>query len=167
METLSRLNSLLFKIIKEIMIIIGFFLIALTFIGVILRYVFGTSIIWAYEVSMMLLVWVSFLGAAIAVQTKSHVNFDLFVSKIPERTRKWIILLKDLIILAFLVIGIYYGYRVFGQTMRQSMQTINLPVGLLYLALPVAFIPMILFYIEELLTEFKPKSQGADQGGMK
>jgi len=26
---------------------------------------------------------------------------------------------------------------------------------------------MILFYIEELLTEFKPKSQGADQGGMK
>ncbi|HPN03793.1 MAG TPA: TRAP transporter small permease [Rectinema sp.] len=167
MEALSRLNSVLFKIIKEIMIIIGFFLIALTFIGVILRYAFGISIIWAYEVSMMLLVWVSFLGAAIAVQTKSHVNFDLLLSKIPEKTRKWIVLLKDIIILAFLVIGTYYGYKVFRQTMRQSMQTINLPVGLLYLALPVGFIPMILFFIEEALTEFTSNAQKIDRGGKK
>ena len=47
------------------------------------------------------------------------------------------------------------------------MQTINLPVGLLYLALPVGFIPMILFFIEEALTEFTSNAQKIDRGGKK
>jgi C4-dicarboxylate transporter DctQ subunit len=164
---LGRINAVIYRVIKEILIAIGLVLIALVFIGAVLRYIFGLSIIWSYEVSILLLVWSAFLGAAAGVRSRNHVNFDLFMNKLPPSARKWAVLLKDLIVIAFLVTGTWYGYKVLGRTMRQQMQTINLPVGLLYMAIPVGFVPMILFYLQELFENFaaKPASAVAKTGG--
>jgi len=162
---LGRVNAVIYKVIKEILIAIGLVLIALIFVGTVLRYIFGLSIIWSYEISILLLVWSSFLGAAAAVRSKSHVNFDFFVNKIPASSRKWALLLKDLIVIAFLVVGTWYGYKVVGRTMRQQMQTINLPVGLLYMAIPVGFVPMILFYLQELIENFTVQPAEAGKEG--
>ena len=74
-------------------------------------------------------------------------------------------LLKDLIVIAFLVTGTWYGYKVLGRTMRQQMQTINLPVGLLYMAIPVGFVPMILFYLQELVENFTARPASASKEG--
>lgn len=154
---LGRINAILYSAIKEILIAIGLVLIALVFVGAVLRYIFGLSIIWAYEVSILLLVWSAFLGAAAGVRSKSHVNFDMFINKVPEGARKWAILVRDLIVIAFLAAGTYFGYKVLGRTMRQQMQTINLPVGVLYMAIPVGFVPMILFYLQDLIENFTAK----------
>jgi len=75
------------------------------------------------------------------------------------------LLLKDLIVIAFLVVGTWYGYKVVGRTMRQQMQTINLPVGLLYMAIPVGFVPMILFYLQELIENFTVQPAEAGKEG--
>ncbi len=154
---LGRINAVIYRVIKEILIAIGLVLIALVFVGTVLRYIFGLSIIWAYEVSILLLVWTAFLGAAAGVRSNSHVNFDMFVNMVPASGRKWVVLLKDLVVLAFLVMGTWYGYKVLGRTMRQQMQTVNLPVGVLYMAIPVGFVPMILFYLQELLENISSK----------
>jgi len=158
---LARLNLVIFRVIKEILITIGLVLIVLVFFGVVLRYIFGLSIVWAYEVSILLLVWSSMLGAAAGIRLNSHVNLDMFVNLIPDSGRKWIILLKDLIVLAFLALGTYFGLKVLGRTMRQNMQTINLPVGVIYMSIPVSFIPMILFYLEDIVNRFKKDKQKA------
>jgi TRAP-type C4-dicarboxylate transport system permease small subunit len=162
---LHHINSLIFRVIKELLITIGLVLIVLVFVGVVLRYIFGLSIVWAYEVSILLARMVVMLGAVAGVRLNSHVNLDMFVNMFPASGRKWVLLLKDLIVLAFLAIGTVYGFKVLGRTMQQHMQTVNIPVGVIYMAIPVSFIPMILFFLEDVISRFgtvKPNLKGED-----
>ena len=51
-------------------------LIAVTFAGVIFRYVFSKPFSWQEEVQLALIIWVIFFGARYAFETFSHVAID-------------------------------------------------------------------------------------------
>lgn len=154
---LGRVNATLYRAIKEILIFSGLALIALTFVGVITRYVLKINLEWAYETSILILVWVAFLGAAAAARTKGHIQFDTILNALPPRGRFVFRLLRDLLNMAFIVAGIYFGYKVVLKTLAQHFQTIRVPVGALYAAVPGGFIPMLLFYLEDLIESLKTK----------
>lgn len=152
---LCRINTILYRVIKEIMIFSGLALIVLTFAGVITRYVLKTNLDWAYEVSILMLVWTAFLGGAAAARGKGHIQFDTILNLLPAKGRFQARVLKDIFVLAFIVLGIYFGYKVVLRTLAQQFQTIDVPVGFLYAALPGGFIPMFLFNFESLLSDIR------------
>jgi TRAP-type C4-dicarboxylate transport system permease small subunit len=152
---LGRVNAILYRAIKEILIFSGLALIALTFAGVITRYVLKTQMTWAYEISILLLVWVCFLGAAAGVKSGSHVNFDAIIKLVPPGLRRYAVILKYLVIFVVTTAAVIFGYKVVIKTMSQQFQTIPVPVSSLYAALPAASIPLILFYLEEFLSDLR------------
>ncbi|MFA6505645.1 MAG: TRAP transporter small permease [Treponemataceae bacterium] len=154
-STLGRVNAILYRAIKEILIFSGLVLIVLTFVGVITRYILKTQMTWAYEVSILLLVWVCFLGAAAGVKSKSHVNFDAVINLVPVGLQRFLVILKFILLILITGTGMYFGYKVVLKTMAQQFQTIPVPVSALYAALPVSFIPLVLFYLEEFLTDLR------------
>jgi len=160
---LGRVNTFLYRAIKEILIFAGLALIAITFVGVVTRYVLKINVNWAYEVSMILLVWVAFLGAAAAARSKEHIFFDMVMKLMSERGRFVFRIVRDVFVMLFVVLGVYFGYRVALRTFAQSFQTINLPVGSLYAALPVGFGIMFLFYLEDLIAALKAGPAGEAQ----
>jgi tripartite ATP-independent transporter DctM subunit len=62
----------------------------LLLVGVISRYVFGKPIIWSDEVVSISFIWLTMLGAAIAVHRNEHLRLSMFVEMLPERPRAFV-----------------------------------------------------------------------------
>ncbi len=58
--------------------------------GVISRYVFGKPLVWSDEVVSISFVWLTMLGAAIAVYRNEHLRLNLFVDMLPQRPREFV-----------------------------------------------------------------------------
>ncbi|QIM54652.1 TRAP transporter large permease subunit [Hydrogenophaga crocea] len=58
--------------------------------AVISRYVFGKPLVWSDEVVSICFIWLTMLGAAIAVHRNEHLRLALFVDLMPERVRSFV-----------------------------------------------------------------------------
>lgn len=63
-------------------------MVVLVFGNVMLRYLFNSGITQSEELSRWLLVWLTFLGAIIAVREHAHLGVDTLVKALPEFGRK-------------------------------------------------------------------------------
>ena len=57
--------------------------------GVVSRYVFGLPLVWSEEVVSISFIWLTMLGAAIALHRQEHLRLNLFVDMMPTRVRLW------------------------------------------------------------------------------
>lgn len=79
-ERLCRLIDMLIGIALAVMVV-------LVFSNVVLRYAFNSGIAISEEMSRWLFIWITFMGAAVAVQQRTHMGTDLFVRLLPRRLR--------------------------------------------------------------------------------
>ncbi len=63
-------------------------MVVLVFGNVVLRYGFDSSIDMSDEVSRWLFVWVTFLGAVVALQGHEHLGMDMVVDRLPDLGRR-------------------------------------------------------------------------------
>ena len=63
-------------------------MVLLVFGNVVLRYAFNSGISMSEELSRWLFVWVTFLGAAVALKEKRHLGTDFMIAHLPRRLRK-------------------------------------------------------------------------------
>ncbi len=62
----------------------------LLLVGVISRYLFNKSLVWSDEVVSISFIWLTMLGAAIAVHRNEHLRLGLFVDLLPTRAREFV-----------------------------------------------------------------------------
>jgi TRAP-type C4-dicarboxylate transport system permease small subunit len=112
---------------------------------------------WGAEVSHTLLVWITFLGAALALFRGEHMAINLLLDRISSaRVRKTLQIAGDLAILAFLVIGIFGGAQVVLRTWSMQTTALQIPAGVLYLAFPLGCLAMVPVVVRDLyLKAFK------------
>ncbi len=72
-------------------------MVLVTFVIVVLRYVFGTGLIWLQESLTWMHAAVFMLGAAYTLQREEHVRVDIFYRKMSEQQRAWVNLLGVLV----------------------------------------------------------------------
>jgi len=103
------------------------------------RYLAGHTPRWAEELPRLLLVWLTFLGAVSAFWRGTHFRAgltDLLVSN--PALRGAIRLLAAAATIIFLGVLAYNGAKLAQMTWSHTTTALSLPVGLFYLALPVA-----------------------------
>jgi TRAP-type C4-dicarboxylate transport system permease small subunit len=83
------------KLIDRICTLFGFLMVAcmglmvlMVFGNVVLRYGFNSGITVSEELSRWLFVWMTFLGAIVAVRNHAHLGTDAFVSRLSRRGKK-------------------------------------------------------------------------------
>jgi len=59
--------------------------VVVTFIEVIKRYVFGGSLGWANEVTIICVIWGTLIGASLGVREGIHIGVDVVVARMPPR----------------------------------------------------------------------------------
>jgi TRAP-type C4-dicarboxylate transport system permease small subunit len=74
-------------------------LVIMVFSNVVLRYAFNSSITVTEELGRWLFVWITFIGAAVALRERSHLGTDALVSRLSPRGKKICIALGHLIML--------------------------------------------------------------------
>lgn len=79
--------------------------------GVVFRYS-GHSLVWYDEVATILLAWVTFYGAALAVLKHAHMGVPEIVRMLPRRGRVAAAAVAQLCSLAFFVLLAWVGYEI-------------------------------------------------------
>ena len=109
------------------------------------RYIFSVPIPWGSELSQTLLVWITFLGSAVAMRQGEHLAI-LFIRDITPWPflKRGLEILGNLFLIAFLIVGMWSGYLVVARTWGLKTTVLQIPAGILYLAFPVGCFFMIL-----------------------
>jgi len=131
---------------------------------VITRFVIGNPSNWTDELATNLMIWVGLLGAAVALNRGAHLGIDYFVGKLEEKKR----LITEIIVyvlIAFFSIFVMMigGFELTRITfdLGQVTPAMKLPMGYVYLAVPIAGF-FLSFYAVELLFEAIKKMKNLD-----
>ena len=128
---------------------------AVVLVEVVSRYIFHRSIAWGSEVCQTLLVWMTFLGAAVALVGGEHMEINIMMDRIKSRTlKKFLLLIGDLAILLFLVCGAAGGVRLVQRTWGMTTTTLQIPAGILYLAFPIGCALMMIVILRNITRLF-------------
>lgn len=115
----------------------------MVFANVVLRFTTDRSILWAEEASRYTMVWLTFIGAGPVLRYGGHIGIDTLQQALPRRAaavRAAIFALIGLFFVAMIVIGTRYAILTWAQT----TPVLAIPIGAVYLAMPIGFALMSL-----------------------
>ena len=114
------------------------FMVVVTFVVVLMRYVFDAGLIWVQESVVWMHAVVFMLGAAYTLHDEEHVRVDVFYRAMSERRRAWIDLFG--VILFLLPLCLFLGWKSFDFVMQSwNIREASRESG----GLPYPFIPML------------------------
>ena len=128
-----------------VIIVLVCLLTAITFAQVAARYVLGDPLIWSEEAARYLFVWVSMIGAALAIREGGHFGLDLLIRRAPA-LKPVLGPVVTVVTSAFLVILLKTGIDETNLAARQFAMTFPMRMQWAYLALPVGA-GLMLFHI--------------------
>ena len=135
-------------------------------IGVILRYFVGAitdwldvdpvPFTWVEEVGELSLAWLTLIGAAIGIQTRSHFALSVFVHHLPATAQLWIHRFNHALIVGVGILVAWYGLKLC--VLNRSLTTPGLEISLAWLYAS-AVVGGILIAIYGLATMLSPLPQ--------
>ena len=146
----SALIRRLTRFVEWMLVAFSILIFVVVFLQVLFRYLLRQPLFWAEELPRYLLIWMSFLAAALAQKTDAHINITLCLAPLSARARQALKILTDAIVLAFLWVLIYSGGLVTSITAHHRSTALQIPMGVVYAALPVGAVLMSLYLILQL-----------------
>lgn len=149
---LARLDGALAAALRVVTVGLLASIVAIVTWQVATRYVPGLAVPrWTEEVSLILMVWLSLLGSALAVRRAEHLAMDLVVRQLPpalQRVAYWAVWLA---VAGFGVYLTIYGAELASRTLSQTFSATKLPIGLMYAAIPAGGAFMALYGLANLV----------------
>ncbi len=118
--------------------------------GVLTRYLLGRPTVWQTEVSIYLLVFVTFVGAAYGLKHHAHVGVDLLVERLPVRGRLVMRLFTAVLSLIVVVAVIWTAYGTWWEAVEggfRSPTSLRAPLAVAYGILPLGMLLVAFQYI--------------------
>ncbi|MCF8106094.1 MAG: TRAP transporter small permease [Desulfohalobiaceae bacterium] len=101
------------------------------------RFVLNDPLAWSEEMGRYLFVWISFMGAAAGVRYQVHLGIDLMQAFLGPRAYKTVVFLVNVLIQIFLLVIIYWGFKILLVIKFQTSPSMHIPMIYPYLAVPV------------------------------
>jgi TRAP-type C4-dicarboxylate transport system permease small subunit len=143
------INKFLLKFIESFIFVVFSAMVVIVFAQVIFRYVFEFSLSWGSEFSQYGMVWLCFLGAALATRDRDHTRVDFFINLLPRRFYPIVNVLVNLIIIAFILYLSYSSIPITKAFMKDITPGLGIPYGYVSLALPVGGLLMVIYLIND------------------
>jgi len=134
-------------LVTAMMIVMGVSIV----IQVFARYVLNNPTGWSEELARYIFVWITLLGSAVVLKRGKHVEVGYLVERAPPRVQKVLGLAAQLGVLIFLCVLLVSGIGLTGVGHRQVSAAMELPMSIMYAALPAGAFFMILFLVAELI----------------
>jgi len=133
------------------------------------NYVLSNALSWTQEMSRILLVWLTFFGAALVTRRKLHIGLTMLVERTPQKIQNVVMILGYIVTIFFIVATITHGWRLSLFGTSQTLTYLNVSYFWCYVGIPVGatcILVQILYLIlneglsffnrEELIREFEP-----------
>ena len=134
----ARFDKVFLRFNRLIVIAILAAMAMMVFANVALRFLTDYSILWVEEVSRYLMIWLTFLGSGLVLRHGGHIGIDTLQEKCPRQApliRAFIFALLS----GFFAFMIWIGTRYALLTWQQTTPVLQIPVGAVYLAIPIGF----------------------------
>lgn len=107
-------------------------MVILVFGNVVLRYGFNSGIVVSEEVSRWLLVWLTFLGAIVALREHRHLGIDTFVRRLSPQGKRVVFVINYALMLYADWLLLLGSWRQMILTASDRSPAASLPVGIFY-----------------------------------
>ena len=124
-------------------------------VEVFFRYVLNASISWYDEFAGYLLVWVTFWGAVLALDRGRHIGFETVLERFPILAQKLTMTIVYLLLITLQVVLVYYGWMLTTQLSGETAITLPVPIGLVYLVIPLTGAMMLLICFMRIVQIWK------------
>lgn len=124
----------------------------LNFVNVVGRYGFGTSFFAADELQTYSMVYMAFLGAAVATWRGLHLRMDVLLQRLPERAKLVLGLIELVLVIVLGSLVTYVAWRYVGRmyALGARSQTAQIPMWIPHIAIAAGFGLMVLVAIIKL-----------------
>lgn len=160
----DRFVELVAAVTRIVCIVLATALFVVIVAAVVARYGFGAAVSWTEEVPRYLLIWISFLAAAVCVLRREHVGFDVLFNALPKTVRRPLgVILAGLV---FLFGWILFRYGIvfvqdFGDDLMETIPFTNIWY---YPAMPVSGFLIMLFSIKIIIDDLTKSDVAAMTG---
>lgn len=119
--------------------------VSLLFVQIVARQLFGFSITWIEELSVILFVWFAYFGASYAARIAAHNRVSFHLHAMSRHKARIIEAAGDLFWIAFNIVFIWHSIEFISRLKPfVKAQTLGWEMRHVYLALPIAFALMTL-----------------------
>ena len=136
-------------VVKWVMIVMTCVIFFITTFTVFTRYLVNYVPSWSEEIPRYLLVWITYLGAALAIKFKEHISLDVFFNLMPLKARQVGHLILNGLIAIVAVIMVVYGIGLLNHFGDDKMESIALTNFWLYLVMPISGTLMLLYLAQD------------------
>ena len=99
MAALHKLNDLVFKLLELIVVVCLAAMVVMVFGNVVMRYAFNSGILISEEMSRYCFIWLTYIGAMIAMREGGHLGVDTLVKHLPLGGKKLCVFLSESLML--------------------------------------------------------------------
>lgn len=140
MKTLTRLSDAFVGLIHNLSALLLAVASVLVFYQVITRFVIGHSATWTEVLARAVIIWMVFPVCGPAIRLGRMIPIDVIREALPSRLQVWVIRVVTALIAIFLIVLIWYGYKMTLRVVDQNVSMINVSTAWFYAALPGLFL---------------------------
>lgn len=152
-KKVNRVSEHILNLLLTIMVVV-------VFVQVIFRFILMMPLSWSEEVARYIMIWTTFLGAALAVEKKAHPFVEVFTNTLPLTIRVPVHILIICLSCVFYAILVFYGAMFVSSSMMQPSAAMQIPMGYVYIIIPFGGIMLILNSMVEIQARWKERRGG-------
>ena len=125
----------------------------MVFVKVLFRYVFNAPIVWSDEVIMLMLLALTYLGAAVAAYQHKHIYVELLesiVSRYNEKAAGVLKTITSLVSIGVLCVIVYFSFKIISFSSDQETDILMLSYSWVYGITTVGIIFIVLLMLKGL-----------------
>ena len=115
------------------------------------RYVLNSSPTWTESLALVLVLYVTLIGAAVGVRDAGHIGMESLLVLAPERIRNRIELLIHGLVIAFGAALVYNGWLLGSSVAGYKIPNLGMSESLRYIPLVISGVLIISFSIEHVM----------------
>jgi TRAP-type transport system small permease protein len=119
------------------------------------RYVLNDTPTWAEALAMLLVLYVTMLGAAVGVRDAGHIGMESLLVLVPERVRLKIELVIHVLVAVFGALMAWNGAYLAWSVHDYRIPTLGISEGLNYVPIAVSGGLILLFSIEHIIAQLR------------
>jgi TRAP-type C4-dicarboxylate transport system permease small subunit len=127
------------------------------------RYVLNRAASWPEPMAVLLMIVLTFFGAAACYRAGLHMRVSFFVSLLPERLGRAMALVVELLMALIALFMVNWGVKLVAATWQNSIADFPaLSVGVTYLPIPLGGAILFVFVIERLVIGPPPPAEAGE-----
>jgi TRAP-type C4-dicarboxylate transport system permease small subunit len=138
------------RAIEWLLILLLATMVVLVFGNVVLRYAFNSGITFSEEVSRFVFMWLTLLGALVAMHDGAHLGMTSVVARLPERGQRACRFACDLLMLGCCLLLAHGTWKQVVLAMDDRAPVSGVPMGVVFSALLVCALGISLLLLQSL-----------------